>query len=68
MPTCLGFNNEIGFLIQRFKAVRNMQNRIETRGNLCTELGPPAFAVCMPHVQVNTLNYELIFYPVMNVS
>ena len=35
----------IEFLTQSFWIVRNMQNSIETRGNLCTELGPPVFRV-----------------------
>ena len=26
------------------------------------------FAVSVPHLHVNTLNYVLVFYPVMNVS
>ena len=39
----LRFNNYIEFLIQSLLVVRNMQNSIETRGNLCTELGPPVF-------------------------
>ena len=40
----LRFNNYIEFLIQSLLIVRNMQNSIETRGNLCTELGPPVFS------------------------
>ena len=45
MPIFLRFSN-IEFLIQIFlKIVRNMQNSIKTRGNLCTELGPPVFNV-----------------------
>ena len=37
--TCLDCNNYIEFLIQSLKIVRNMQNSIETRDNLCIELG-----------------------------
>ena len=39
--TCLDCNNCIEFLIQSLKIVRNMQNSIETCGNLCIELGWP---------------------------
>ena len=45
MPLFLSFNNYIEFLIQSLfkdlKIVGNTQNKIETRGNLCTELGLP---------------------------
>ena len=39
----LRFSNYIEFLIQSLLIVRNMQNSMETHGNLCTELGPPVF-------------------------
>ena len=39
--SCLYFYSYKEFLIQILQIVRNMQNSIETRGNLCTELGPP---------------------------
>ena len=45
MRIFLRFNNYIEFLTQSFWIVRNMQNSIETRDNLCTELGPPVFRV-----------------------
>ena len=41
MPIFLRFNRYTEFLIQILQIVRNMQNSIETRGNLGTELGPP---------------------------
>ena len=41
MPIILRFNNYTEFLIQSLKIVRNMQNSIETRGNLYIKLGPP---------------------------
>ena len=41
MPIFLRFNRYTEFLLQILQIVRNMQNSIETRGNLCTELGPP---------------------------
>ena len=43
MPIFLRSKNYIEFLIQSLKIVRNMQNSMETRGNLCTELGPLCF-------------------------
>ena len=30
-----------------------MQNSIETRGNLCTEFGPPVATVALPPTEVN---------------
>ena len=44
MLVFLRFNNYIEFHIQSLKIVRNMQNSMETRGNLCTELRPLCFA------------------------
>ena len=41
MPIFLRFDNYIEFLIQSLEIVRNVQNGIETRDNLCTEFGPP---------------------------
>ena len=41
MPIFLRFNSYTEFLIQILQIVHNMQNSIETRSNLCTELGPP---------------------------
>ena len=43
MSTFLRFNNYIEFLKQSLSIVRNMQNGIETRSNLCTELGSLVF-------------------------
>ena len=34
----LPFNNHVQFFIQSLQIVRNMQNSIEARSNLCTEL------------------------------
>ena len=39
MPIFLRFNNYINF-IEVWKIVRNIQNIIETRGNLCTKPWP----------------------------
>ena len=59
MPLFLSFNNYIKFLIQSLfkdlKIFRNMQNKIETRGNLCTELGPPVDSLIE---EANSLIYK----------
>ena len=49
MPIFLRFNNYIKFIKFSYKVINlkfpNMQNSIETRGNLCTELGWPVISV-----------------------
>ena len=60
MPIILRFNNYTEFLIQSLKIVRNMQNSIETRGNLCIKLGPPVVRAQL--LKLSTVLYKLIYW------